>query len=300
MRGWAARMRAPHGLGLMKRRDFIAWLTGAAAGLPSFWPLLARGQALPPSSQTVANNSVGQVASVNGSATVTWGNAGRASFKVADEIYLKDVVQTDISSSLGITFDDQTTFSLSANTRIVIDAFVYKEGGAGNNALFNVATGTVAASSFSTGKALVLARSRRAPAPAPFPFASVLAIASPPCLFGFLRKRRRAIAASCSASMPLTTLGDRWRFSESDCADPGSQAGTINAIISAIIKVPVGWPAFAARSRWPAAAQSPTTSVRSASAEKHFQRAETIVGKARSLSEVSHACISIGQRRGWH
>jgi hypothetical protein len=91
-------------------------------------------------------------------------------------------------------------------------------------------------------------------------------------------------------------LGDRWRFSESDCADPGSQAGTINAII----KVPVGWPAFAARSRWPAAAQSPTTSVRSASAEKHFQRAETIVGKARSLSEVSHACISIGQRRGWH
>jgi hypothetical protein len=298
MRGWAARMRAPHGLGLMKRRDFIAWLTGAAAGLPSFWPLLARGQALPPSSQTVANNSVGQVASVNGSATVTWGNAGRASFKVADEIYLKDVVQTDLSSSLGITFDDQTTFSLSANTRIVIDAFVYKEGGAGNNALFNVATGTVAASSFSTGKALVLARSRRAPAP--FPFASVLAIVSPPCLFGFLRKRRRAIAASCSASMPLTTLGDRWRFSESDCADPGSQAGTINAIISAIIKVPVGWPAFAARSRWPAAAQSPTTSVRSASAEKHFQRAETIVGKARSLSEVSHACISIGQRRGWH
>jgi hypothetical protein len=97
-----------------------------------------------PANQTPANNSIGQVASVTGSATVTRSNASRASLKVADEIYPKDVVQTDVNSSLGITFDDQTTFSLSANTRIVIDSFVYKEGGAGNNALFNVATGTAA------------------------------------------------------------------------------------------------------------------------------------------------------------
>jgi FecR protein len=73
---------------------------------------------------------------------VTRGNAARAALKVSDVIYAKDILQTDLNSSLGITFDDETTFSLSANTRIAIDSFVYQEGGHGNLASFNVATGT--------------------------------------------------------------------------------------------------------------------------------------------------------------
>ena len=51
---------------------------------------------------------------------------------------------TGPDSALGITFDDQTTFSLSANTRIVVDAFIYQQGGTGNAATFNVAVGTAA------------------------------------------------------------------------------------------------------------------------------------------------------------
>jgi hypothetical protein len=133
----------------MKRRNFIAWLAGGAAGLPVWpllWPRVARAQMAAPAKQasTGAADAIGQVANLTGKATVTRDNAGGVALKVADEIYLKDFVQTDLNSSLGITFDDQTTFSLSANTRIVIDAFVYKEGGAGNNAVFNVATGTAA------------------------------------------------------------------------------------------------------------------------------------------------------------
>jgi len=81
---------------------------------------------------------------LNGTATVTRANAARAALKVADPIYEKDALQTDVNSSLGVTFDDQTTFSLSANTRIVIDKFVYQQGGSGNAASFNVATGTAA------------------------------------------------------------------------------------------------------------------------------------------------------------
>ena len=79
---------------------------------------------------------------MTGNATVTRGNAARAVLKVADVIYAKDMLQTEVKSSLGITFDDETTFSLSANTRIVIDSFVYQEGGHGNLASFNVAAGT--------------------------------------------------------------------------------------------------------------------------------------------------------------
>jgi hypothetical protein len=130
----------------MRRREFITLLTGGAAGFPALWPLVSYGQN-PPASQTAAataDNSIGQVASLTGNATVTRGSAARAALKVADEIYPKDVLQTDVNSALGVTFDDQTTFSLSANTRIVIDSFVYQQGGRGNLASFNVAAGTAA------------------------------------------------------------------------------------------------------------------------------------------------------------
>src|ERR1700720_2743773 len=137
-------MRARKG-GAMKRREFIAWVTGGVAAFPALWPLGSRGQGAAPANQPAsagADNAIGQVASMTGSATVTRGNAARAALKVADAVYAKDILQTDVNSSLGITFDDETTFSLSANTRIVIDSFVYQQGGHGNLASFNVAAGT--------------------------------------------------------------------------------------------------------------------------------------------------------------
>jgi hypothetical protein len=64
--------------------------------------------------------------------------------KVKDEVYLNDVLQTSAKSSLGVTFNDATTFNLTANAKIIIDNFVYDEGGKKNAALFEVARGTVA------------------------------------------------------------------------------------------------------------------------------------------------------------
>src|SRR5262249_10409461 len=48
------------------------------------------------------------------------------------------------SSSLGITFDDATTFNLSANAKMTIDNYVYEDGGKDNAGIFDIGKGTVA------------------------------------------------------------------------------------------------------------------------------------------------------------
>jgi hypothetical protein len=120
----------------MKRREFIALFVGATA-----WPLGTRAQ-----NQTNTNqdDQVGQVATLQGIATVMRGNAAASRLKVSDGIYKKDALQTGANSSLGVTFDDETTLSLTANAGIVVNDFVYEEGGKGNSAAFNIARGTVA------------------------------------------------------------------------------------------------------------------------------------------------------------
>ncbi len=90
------------------------------------------------------DKSVGQISTLTGSANVTRGTAAAIVLKVADHIFENDTLQTSVNSALGVTFDDETTFSLSANTRIVVDKFVYEEGASGNAASFHVATGTAA------------------------------------------------------------------------------------------------------------------------------------------------------------
>jgi hypothetical protein len=95
------------------------------------------------SAQPAAANPIGSVATLQGSASVTRNNAASALVPRAD-IFKGDLLQTGADGTLGITFDDDTTFTLKPNSRITVDNFVYEEDGAHNAAVFNVVRGTVA------------------------------------------------------------------------------------------------------------------------------------------------------------
>ncbi len=127
----------------MQRRKFITFVGGVGAWLFA-GPRPVRAQNATPVNQA-AVKEVGQIATLQGSATVTRTNATAAiALRVGDLIFTNDTLATDTDSSLGMTFDDQTTFSLSPNTRIVVSEFVYQQGGGANAASFNVAVGTAA------------------------------------------------------------------------------------------------------------------------------------------------------------
>jgi hypothetical protein len=93
--------------------------------------------------QAATDEPIGNVATLTGSATVTRNNAATP-LKPKDDIFLNDVLQTSANSTLGVTFNDATTFNLTANARITVDNYVYEDGGKQNAALFDITKGTVA------------------------------------------------------------------------------------------------------------------------------------------------------------
>jgi FecR-like protein len=93
--------------------------------------------------QTSADEPIGNVATLTGSATVVR-NKNSLPLKLKDDIYLNDELQTSANSTLGITFNDSTTFNLTANAKITVDNYIYEDGGKQNAALFDITRGTVA------------------------------------------------------------------------------------------------------------------------------------------------------------
>ena len=86
---------------------------------------------------------IGNVATLTGTSTVIRKKDSIA-LKLKDDIFLNDTVQTSSGASLGITFNDATTFHLSANAKMTIDSYVYEEGGSKNAGIFDIGKGTVA------------------------------------------------------------------------------------------------------------------------------------------------------------
>jgi len=121
--------------------------SAATSGLMQFaqtQPALPQAPATAASPAPAASDEpVGNVATLTGSATVTR-NKTSTPLKLQDDIFENDVLQTSANSTLGVTFNDATTFNLTANARITVDNFVYEDGGKQNAALFDVVKGTVA------------------------------------------------------------------------------------------------------------------------------------------------------------
>ena len=93
--------------------------------------------------QAAADEPIGNVATLTGTATVIR-NKNSIPLKLQDDIFVNDVLQTSVNSTLSVTFNDATTFNLTANAKITVDNFVYEDGSKQNKALFDVAKGTVA------------------------------------------------------------------------------------------------------------------------------------------------------------
>lgn len=96
-----------------------------------------------PAAAASDDTSVGSVASLQGGASVTR-NSATSALALQNPIFKGDALQTAVDGTLGITFDDETTFTLKPNTRITVNEFVYQSGGSNNAAVFNVLRGTVA------------------------------------------------------------------------------------------------------------------------------------------------------------
>jgi hypothetical protein len=125
----------------------VLWGGGAPAGPDTTeWLRIAQAPVSPaavPQTAPTSTNPVGAVATLQGGASVTRSSATSA-LKVKDTIFKGDVLQTAANGTLGITFDDATTFSLRPNSRIAVDEFVYQERGANNVAAFGIVGGTIA------------------------------------------------------------------------------------------------------------------------------------------------------------
>jgi hypothetical protein len=126
----------PAGLGA------LSGLTRLAQAQPAqtLAPAPAPGTA---AAQPAADEPIGNVATLTGSATVTRNNTP-TQLKLQDDIFLNDLLQTSANSTLGVTFNDATTFNLTANAKMTVDSYLYEDGGKRNGALFDITKGTVA------------------------------------------------------------------------------------------------------------------------------------------------------------
>jgi hypothetical protein len=84
---------------------------------------------------------VGEVHEVTGAATVTHADGTKETIVKGTAIYEGDIVETDASGAVNITFADESSFAVSNNAKMAIDEFVYDASNHDGDNKFSVLRG---------------------------------------------------------------------------------------------------------------------------------------------------------------
>jgi VCBS repeat-containing protein len=102
----------------------------------------APGQYAQAGAQTSDQPPIGRIEQAAGNATIVRNGVAIAANQ-GDVVRKGDVVQTGGDGQIAVLFSDGSTFSLSANARMVLNDFVFQSGGANNSALISLVQGTI-------------------------------------------------------------------------------------------------------------------------------------------------------------
>lgn len=102
----------------------------------------AAGQYAQAGAQASDQPPIGRIEQAAGNATIVRNGVAIAANQ-GDVVRKGDVVQTGGDGQIAVLFSDGSTFSLSANARMVLNDFVFQSGGANNSALISLVQGTI-------------------------------------------------------------------------------------------------------------------------------------------------------------
>ena len=87
---------------------------------------------------------IGQVESLNGPASAQRPDGLKVDLQVGSQVFQGDVISTGDGATVGITFLDQSVFTIEDNATMVLNELVYNPGGTSNSMLFNLIGGSIA------------------------------------------------------------------------------------------------------------------------------------------------------------
>ncbi|WP_206419732.1 FecR domain-containing protein, partial [Minwuia thermotolerans] len=87
-------------------------------------------------------NPIGVVEAVDGVVVATRTDGSRVELSAGDPVYQDDVIETAAGGACGLRFNDDTTFSIGQDARMVIDDFVYDPSAGTGSAVMNVLQGS--------------------------------------------------------------------------------------------------------------------------------------------------------------
>ncbi|MEW5728186.1 MAG: FecR domain-containing protein, partial [Pseudomonadota bacterium] len=91
---------------------------------------------------TAAGKVIGVVQKLTGTVTVRHPDGSETTLKLGDKVLQGDVLETAAGSSVGVVFEDRSTFSLGARGRMVLDEMIYDPAApAGSKSSFSVMQG---------------------------------------------------------------------------------------------------------------------------------------------------------------